>query len=260
MPSLTEEQWIAVQAEWMTGLYTDSHLAEKWGIDRKQIARRRDREEWKRDPLSAEVIDLEARRRVSQELQAQLESGTVPKDTVPVKRPVGRPKSPVRQLPPETQEQLIAMGKEKAVEAAINTIAQATTKQLQDAEKIRKILRRYADLAHQVLEGDEETANKAAARLFATDKDTLSSAMGTIIRMAEGAQKLERSALGIEDRKQIGVTMNGEAGGVVRQENGQTVIDATKLKTGQLEALRQVIAMVDGDNRGELPLPPREPE
>lgn len=286
MPSLTEEQWLALRAEWETGIHSNRKLAEKWGVSETLIRRKRDDQGWTRDSRTPRTIRERARKVVEEHVRANTDEGvrtegsqdaniTSEQDnvfafpvrantvanTLPPPKDRSRPelRRPKVELPEDVRERIADQAKVVAVETAISNIAEATIKQLEDAAMVRAVVRRYGELVQAILSGDEHAANQAAGRILASDKETLSSAISTLIRAAEGAQKIERQALGIEERKQVSVKLNEAPGGVVRQEAGQTVIDPSQLPDEQLIALQGLLEIVDGQTKTELPLPPRGP-
>lgn len=271
MASLSEEEWVALRSEWETGVLSNRQLAEKWGVSETRIRHRRDAEGWIRDGQAARTIREKARQVVEAHVRANPDAGgraggsrtsqNANPDNVVSFPGQGLPsvRKPKAGLPEEVRQQIADHAKAVAVEAAISNIAEATIRQLEDAAMVRDVVRRYGELVQAVLSGDESQANQAAGRILASDKETLSGAISTLIRAAEGAQKIERQALGIEERRQVSLKLNEPAGGVVRQEAGQTVIDPSQLPDEQLIALQGLLEMVDGQAKTELPLPPRGP-
>jgi len=286
MPSLTEEQWIAVRAEWETGVGSERALAQKWGIDRKQVIRRRSREEWVRLDSQRDAIVSEANLRTATraiEIQGVAEEVFDDADPVvrearvaariaellaarPPQRPGtsppganGRPTLPRPVLSAELRELAQRESREVAIETAVRTISDVSLVQMQEAQEQRAMLDAYRRLVMEVLTGDEATARAAAGRILVTRGDSLAAAVATCTRSAEGIQKMERLALGLDKAPAKGGQSEEGGTSLLSNENGAPVIDTTQLSTEDLAALSRVAAMLDGSDVDDLPLPPSGP-
>lgn len=248
MPELPQAAWIAMRAEWENTNISDRKLGERWNVSGVAVLHRRRREGWKRIADGETIISFAAAKRA-------LAENAVSDPEPPVSKPSLSDRMPV--LTKVMKEEARNMISEAAVEGVIQSLAARKGMQLEDADKIRALGREYAAMAMAVLTGDQAEANAAAGRILASDKENLSSVLATVLKLLQGAQVLEDRALGVAERKEISV--NGGAS-LVRQDGDRAVIDATQITTRHLEALQEVIALVDGHHGTDLPLPPMGPE
>lgn len=243
---LSEESWMALKAEWETGVLTDRALAEKYGIDQKAIKYRAEREGWKRiSGSTAEVVRLEIQNRVKSEVSD-------PKH-------IRKKHKPVEEMVPVEKRALL---REVAMEHAIRTMAEATTSQLARAAELKVLFTDYANKIRDVLAGDDEAARAAAERILSSPTANIATAIAALTNMAEKIQKMERLALGIDQSPGAENIGRRDQNPLVLTNDGDTglpVIDVTSLPDAQLVALRELATMTDKKRTTELPLPPRAP-
>lgn len=243
---LPEEKWMALKAEWETGVLTNQALAQKYGIDHKAIKYRAERENWQRiSGATAQVVKLEIQNRVKSEVSK-------PKHVRKKHQPVEEMVSPEKR----------ALLREAAMEHAIRTMAEATTTQLQRAAELKVLFSDYASKIRDVLSGDQEKAREAAERILSSPTANIATAIAALTNMAEKIQKMERLALGI-DQLSGSENINQRAQNpLVLSNDGETglpVIDVTSLPNAQLVALRELATLTDKKLSSDLPMPPRAP-
>lgn len=243
---LSEESWMALKAEWETGVLTDRALAEKYGIDQKAIKYRVDREGWSRmNKATAEVVKLEIKNRVKNEVAA-------PKH-------IRKKHKPVEEMVPADKRALL---REVAMEHAIRTMAEATTSQLQRAAELKVLFDDYATKIRDVLTGDQNKAREAAERILSSPTANIATAIAALTNMAEKIQKMERLALGIDQGSSNLPQRDQNPLSPVLTNDGATglpVIDVSSLGDAQLVALRELATLTDKKRTTDLPLPPRAP-
>jgi hypothetical protein len=244
---LPEESWMALKAEYETGILANQELAKKYGITPKAITYRAKREGWTRlTPEQSNVVKIEIGRRIKKAVESP--------DHIPLKR------GPVEEMVSPEKRALL---REVAVEHAIRTMAEATTTQLQRAADLKVVFNDFAQLIRDVLTGDEAVAGKAAERILSSPTANIATSITALVGMAEKIQRMERLALGIDQSpNHVGLSGQRDANPLVLtndSETGMPVIDVSSLPSAQLTALRELAALTDATRSVELPKPPRSP-